>query len=191
MPRLPKAVRRERQNEKIADARKRFDSLSRREREVFASVVSIHLNKQAGAALEIAERTVKMHRSNVMQKMNADSVAETRSHRRSASRRGRTARPARNGRVIVPPFGAEHLPQSAGAICTIVRIARRHQEAPGGNEGQSKRRLSSNLLRCTLVASGTPRRIAVVRRFVRERSEADMPRALEAGRSDDNDPSRT
>ena len=35
---------------------------------------------------------------------------------------------------------------------------------------------------------GTPRRIAAVRRFGRGRSEADMPRASEAGRSDENDP---
>src|SRR6476620_11089523 len=34
----------------------------------------------------------------------------------------------------------------------------------------------------------TPRRIAAVRRFGRDRSEADMPRASEAGRSDENDP---
>jgi hypothetical protein len=39
--------------------------------------------------------------------------------------------------------------------------------------------------------SGTPRRIAAVRRFGRDRSEADMPRASEAGRSDENDPSAT
>src|ERR1700731_2151146 len=37
---------------------------------------------------------------------------------------------------------------------------------------------------------GTPRRFAAVRRFGRDRSEADMPRASGAGRSDENDPSR-
>ena len=37
----------------------------------------------------------------------------------------------------------------------------------------------------------TPRRIAAVRRFGRDRSEADMPRASEAGRSDENDPFRS
>jgi FixJ family two-component response regulator len=63
-------------NDRIADARKRFDSLSTREREVFASIVSGHLNKQVGADLGIAERTVKMHRANVMEKMNAASVAD-------------------------------------------------------------------------------------------------------------------
>ena len=39
--------------------------------------------------------------------------------------------------------------------------------------------------------AGTPRRITAVRRFGRDRSEADMPRASEAGRSDENDPSET
>jgi hypothetical protein len=38
---------------------------------------------------------------------------------------------------------------------------------------------------------GTPRRIAAVRRFGRDRSEADMPRASGAGRSDENDPQET
>jgi hypothetical protein len=38
---------------------------------------------------------------------------------------------------------------------------------------------------------GTPRRIAAVRRFRRDRSEVDMPRASEAGRSDENDPKRS
>jgi hypothetical protein len=38
---------------------------------------------------------------------------------------------------------------------------------------------------------GPPRRIAAVRRFGRDRSEADMPRASGAGRSDENDPIRS
>src|ERR1700694_5319666 len=40
-------------------------------------------------------------------------------------------------------------------------------------------------------AHGTPRRFAAVRRFGRDRTEADMPRASEAGRSDENDPERS
>ena len=39
-------------------------------------------------------------------------------------------------------------------------------------------------------AIGTPRRFAAVRRFGRDRSEADVPRASGAGRSDENDPKR-
>jgi len=38
---------------------------------------------------------------------------------------------------------------------------------------------------------GTPRRFAAVRRFGRDRSEADMPRGSGAGRSDENDPEGT
>ena len=53
-----------------------FASLSRREREVMALVVSGLLNKQVGAELGISEITVKAHRGNVMRKMKADSLAD-------------------------------------------------------------------------------------------------------------------
>jgi FixJ family two-component response regulator len=55
--------------------RDRFESLSRREREVMALVVSGLLNKQIGAELGISEITVKAHRGQVMRKMKADSFA--------------------------------------------------------------------------------------------------------------------
>ena len=51
-------------------------SLSRREREVMALVVSGLLNKQVGSELDISEITVKAHRGRVMQKMNAGSLAD-------------------------------------------------------------------------------------------------------------------
>jgi FixJ family two-component response regulator len=54
----------------------RYDSLTTREREVFAGVVAGKLNKQIAADLDIAERTVKAHRSQVMEKMQARSLAE-------------------------------------------------------------------------------------------------------------------
>jgi FixJ family two-component response regulator len=52
-----------------------YASLSRREREVMALVVSGLLNKQVGGELGISEITVKGHRGNVMRKMNANSFA--------------------------------------------------------------------------------------------------------------------
>lgn len=51
-------------------------SLSRREREVMALVVSGRLNKQVGAELGISEITVKAHRGQVMRKMKAESLPD-------------------------------------------------------------------------------------------------------------------
>ena len=56
--------------------RDRYESLTRREREVMALVVSGLLNKQVGGELGISEITVKAHRGQVMQKMKADSLAD-------------------------------------------------------------------------------------------------------------------
>jgi FixJ family two-component response regulator len=53
-----------------------YTSLTRREREVMALVVSGLLNKQVGAELGISEITVKAHRGRMMQKMKADSLAD-------------------------------------------------------------------------------------------------------------------
>lgn len=56
--------------------RERHASLSRREREVMALIVSGRLNKQAGSELGISEITVKAHRGRVMRKMHAGSLAD-------------------------------------------------------------------------------------------------------------------
>src|SRR5216683_4011360 len=56
--------------------RDRYASLSRREREVMALVVSGLLNRQVGGELGISEITVKAHRGQAMQKMKADSLAD-------------------------------------------------------------------------------------------------------------------
>lgn len=56
--------------------RDRYESLTLREREVMALVVSGLLNKQVGFKLGISETTVKAHRGKVMQKMKADSLAD-------------------------------------------------------------------------------------------------------------------
>lgn len=58
------------------EIRERYASLTRREREVMALVVSGKLNKQVGGDLHIREITVKTHRGSVMRKMKADSLAE-------------------------------------------------------------------------------------------------------------------
>jgi len=65
-------TRRYRQHELEA----RFAALLPREREVFEHVVAGKLNKQIAAMLGIAERTVKAHRAQVMEKMCAGSLAE-------------------------------------------------------------------------------------------------------------------
>lgn len=56
--------------------RDRYASLSCRERQVMALVVSGRLNKQVGWELGISEITVKAHRGKAMHKMQADSLAE-------------------------------------------------------------------------------------------------------------------
>jgi len=60
----------------IADLRKRFDALTSREKEVMSLVVAGWLNKQIGFELKISEITVKIHRGRVMNKMEAQSLAE-------------------------------------------------------------------------------------------------------------------
>jgi len=61
---------------RLAEVRRRVGMLTAREVEVFARVVTGMLNKQIGAALGIGEKTVKVHRARVMEKMRAGSVAE-------------------------------------------------------------------------------------------------------------------
>jgi FixJ family two-component response regulator len=56
--------------------RNRYESLTPREREVMALVVSGLLNKQVGGELGISEITVKAHRGQVMRKMEADSLPD-------------------------------------------------------------------------------------------------------------------
>jgi FixJ family two-component response regulator len=56
--------------------RDRYESLTPREREVMALVVSGLLNKQVGGELGISEITVKAHRGQVMRKMQADSLPD-------------------------------------------------------------------------------------------------------------------
>lgn len=60
----------------VSDLQRRYDALTRRERDVLPLVVSGLLNKQAAAELGISEVTLQLHRRNVMQKMGAASLAD-------------------------------------------------------------------------------------------------------------------
>jgi FixJ family two-component response regulator len=64
------------QRDQLASLRKRYESLTAREREVFALVATGLLNKQIALQLGTTERTVKAHRGVMVQKMEADSVAD-------------------------------------------------------------------------------------------------------------------
>ena len=65
-----------RRHEERVRRKKQYDSLSARERQVLALVVAGLLNKQIAAELNLSESTVKLHRAEVMQKMEAHSLAE-------------------------------------------------------------------------------------------------------------------
>jgi FixJ family two-component response regulator len=65
-----------RQRARLADLRRRFEGLSRREMEVLGRVVRGRMNKEIAAEMEINVRTVKLHRTNLTRKLAVKSVAE-------------------------------------------------------------------------------------------------------------------
>jgi FixJ family two-component response regulator len=64
------------QEQAMAELTARFETLTPREREVMAFVVSGRLNKQIAADLGVSEITVKVHRGQVMRKMRASSLPD-------------------------------------------------------------------------------------------------------------------
>lgn len=77
---IQKALKRDHQCE-LESAEKKainslIDTLTPREKEIMRWVIAGKLNKQIACALGIAEKTVKVHRARVMEKMNVSSVAE-------------------------------------------------------------------------------------------------------------------
>jgi len=56
--------------------RRRYERLTPREREVFAHLIGGQLNKQVAADLAITERTIKLHRANILEKLEVGSMAE-------------------------------------------------------------------------------------------------------------------
>jgi FixJ family two-component response regulator len=65
-----------REGAEFTQLRRRFSCLTRREREVLPLVVGGLLNKQSAARLGISETTLQIHRSRVMRKMEANSLAQ-------------------------------------------------------------------------------------------------------------------
>jgi FixJ family two-component response regulator len=74
------ALRRDRarleEERKVADLRTRHESLTTRERQVMALLVSGRVNKQIAPEIGISEVTVRLHRGQIMRKMRASSLAD-------------------------------------------------------------------------------------------------------------------
>jgi FixJ family two-component response regulator len=60
----------------VAELRVRYQSLTAREREVFALVVTGSPNKRIATQLDVSEMTVKVHRSQITRKMQAKSLVD-------------------------------------------------------------------------------------------------------------------
>jgi len=72
---LTKDRARRKNESELADLRRRFDSLTTRERELLSLIISGRSNKNVAAEIGTSEITVKVHRRHLMQKMQADTFA--------------------------------------------------------------------------------------------------------------------
>lgn len=61
---------------KKREIQKRLDHLTAREKEVLSLIVSSYSNKEAAAILNISNRTIDVHRAHIMEKMQAENLAE-------------------------------------------------------------------------------------------------------------------
>ena len=73
---VEQSIQTRRDRARFSEIRGRVARLTRRELQVFRLVVQGKLNKQVAGELGMSEKTVKVHRARVMQKMEADSLAE-------------------------------------------------------------------------------------------------------------------
>jgi len=73
---ITRSTEQRRRAEEQSEARRLLDLLTPREFEVMQLVITGMLNKQVGGELDMAEKTVKVHRGRVMQKLGVTSVAE-------------------------------------------------------------------------------------------------------------------
>lgn len=69
-------IQQKKANEEIQDIQNRINTLTPREAEVFSLVITGMLNKQIAAELGTSEKTIKVHRARVMEKMRSGSLAE-------------------------------------------------------------------------------------------------------------------
>ena len=93
--------------QRARDLLDRYDSLSRRERQVLKLVVAGRINKQVGAELGISEITVKAHRGRVMRKMQARSLPDLVNIAASLQPEVRTSlslQPAPSAMILKYPF---------------------------------------------------------------------------------------
>jgi RNA polymerase sigma factor (sigma-70 family) len=73
---IEKDIRQRKETEEHREIENRKNTLTHREREVFELVITGMLNKQIAAELGTSEKTIKVHRARVMEKMKASSLAK-------------------------------------------------------------------------------------------------------------------